>query len=164
MPFLSNWPLLKRLALAPFRRSLTCFSHRAFIDSSRSAILSAARWMIALSFSFRSWLRHSMKVSVTSSVLSASSSWGILHSLTSMPSRIVVQSFLSSSCSNFLSKALFVPMMYRRFSCLRNSRLSSEVIPRSITQMRFDFPYRYSIISTMHLTVVTSTVFPAKTS
>jgi hypothetical protein len=23
MPFLSNWPLLKRLALAPFRRSLT---------------------------------------------------------------------------------------------------------------------------------------------
>ena len=84
--------------------------------------------------------------------------------LTTTSSRIVVQSFLNSSCSNFLSNALFVPMMYRRFSCRRNSRLSSDVMPRSITQMRSDLPYRFSIISTIPLTVVTSAVFPEKTS
>ena len=43
--------------------------------------------------------------------------------------------------SYFLQHQVFgVPMMYRRFSCLRNSMLSALLIPRSITQIRSDLP------------------------
>ncbi len=101
---------------------------------------------------------------IGSSSSDSSSPLGSLQSLTSIPSRIVFQSCLRSSCANCFSKALLVPMMYRRFSSRKNSRLSAEVIPRSMTQIRLDLPYLLSMRSTIPLTVVTSAVFPAKTS
>ena len=43
MPFLSNWPLLKRLALAPFRRSLTPILVEEVFQSNALDILCASK-------------------------------------------------------------------------------------------------------------------------
>jgi hypothetical protein len=49
-------------------------------------------------------------------------------------------------------------------ACFRNSRLSTETMPRSMTQMRLAWPYLLSIAATISLTVVTSLRLPANTS
>lgn len=67
----------------------------------------------AFVFSFRSQLRHRMKV------LSSPSSDG--QSVTSIPSRIACQSCASNSRSNFFSFDFVVPRMYRSSACFRNA-------------------------------------------